>query len=232
MTGLELASEGERLALVQYLERLLALDGRAAVRLQAAGTTLGVWSGPPFEVVALRPTRLARPLEADVTASAQRLVDRLGERQVELPAAVNGPSWVGLLPPRHGWEERMRGDVANVRAAVESATQFFRERSAGVEDRGRLEAIANRRLGADLPGRGSRALRPRRRRTGLDGAGRAASRSPRRPTPGYGWRYLAAAWPRAGGCCPRSRSPRSELIPLRCPGARTGTRTGPGSPQA
>jgi hypothetical protein len=143
MTGLELASEGERLALVQYLERLLALDGRAAVRLQAAGTTLGVWSGPPFEVVALRPTRLARPLEADVTASAQRLVDRLGERQVELPAAVNGPSWVGLLPPRHGWEERMRGDVANVRAAVESATQFFRERSAGVEDRGRLEAIAN-----------------------------------------------------------------------------------------
>lgn len=142
MSRLELASDAERLALVQYLERLVALDNRAAVRLQASGTTLGVWAGPPFEVVALRPTLLARPADTDVTVSAQRLLERLATSLVELPAAVNGPSWVGLLPPRSGWDERMRGDVANVRAAVQAAKQFFKERAEGVSDARQLEAIA------------------------------------------------------------------------------------------
>ena len=143
MNSLLVVGSEERQGLQQYLERLVTLDNRAAVRLQAAGPTLGVWSGPPFEVVALRPVALAEAAEVDATVSAQRLFERVSEgERFEVPAAVNGPSWVGLLPPRSGWEERMRGDVANVRAAVDSAKHFFRERAAGVTDRAALEEIA------------------------------------------------------------------------------------------
>ena len=142
MTSLALASEVERRGLGQYLERLVALDNRAVVRLQASGTAVGVWSGPPFDVVALRPAALAAAASLDVTVSAQRLLERLGKVEVDVPDAVNGPTWVGLLPPRTGWEQRTRGDVANVRAAVQAATTFFRDRAEGVTDRSVLEAIA------------------------------------------------------------------------------------------
>ncbi|MEO8106741.1 MAG: hypothetical protein ABI720_05425 [Actinomycetes bacterium] len=143
MTRLQIADGGERSGLQQYLERLVALDNRAAVRVQGAGSTLGVWSGPPFEVVALRPVGLAEPAHLDVTVSAQRLCEQVSAGQrIEIPATVSGPSWVGLLPPRSGWEERMRGDVANVRAAVDSAKHFFRERAAGVTDQAVLQQIA------------------------------------------------------------------------------------------
>ncbi len=143
MTGVQLAGSDEQRAVVQYLERLVALDNRAAVRLQAAGQVMGIWSGPPFEVVALRPAALAIPEQVDATVSAQRLLERVqGSAEFELPPPVSGPSWVGLLPPRSGWEERMRGDVANVRAAVGTAKHFFRERAEGVSDRQELERIA------------------------------------------------------------------------------------------
>jgi hypothetical protein len=138
------SDEVDRQGLVQYLERLLALDNRAAVRLQAGGPVLGVWSGPPFEVVALRPVALGEPVRLDATVSAQRLLERSRKGlTVEIPAPVSGPTWVGLLPPRSGWEERMRSDVGNVRAAVEMAKHFFHERADGVTDRTALERIAN-----------------------------------------------------------------------------------------
>jgi hypothetical protein len=143
VTAVQLAGSGEQRALAQYLERLVALDNRAAVRLQSGGQVMGIWSGPPFEVVALRPVALAAPEQVDVTVSAQRLLERVqGSVEVELPPHVSGPSWVGLLPPRSGWEERMCGDVANIRAAVGTAKHFFRERAEGVSDRAELERIA------------------------------------------------------------------------------------------
>jgi hypothetical protein len=139
-----LAGEIEQQGLVQYLERLVALDNRAAVRVQAGGQVMGVWSGPPFEVVAMRPVALAVPTQVDATVSAQRLLDRVSDqRSVSLPDPVSGPSWVGLLPPRSGWEERLRGDVANLRASIDTAKHFFRERAEGVDDRSRLEQIAH-----------------------------------------------------------------------------------------
>lgn len=143
MTTIELAGSAEQSGLVDYLERLVALDNRAAVRLQAGGSVIGVWSGPPFEVVALRPVALAANASVDATVSAQRFLERVREAAtVELPSTVSGPTWVGLLPPRSGWEERTRGDVANVRASVDAAKSFFRERAAGVTDRTALETIA------------------------------------------------------------------------------------------
>lgn len=144
MTRLAVAGPDEQAGLAQYLERLLALDNRAAVRLQASGVALGVWSGPPFEVVALKPVALQSAAEVDATVSAQRLVEQVSAAtEFDVPPPVTGPSWVGLLPPRSGWEERGRDSAANVRAAVDSAKHFFRLRAEGVTDRKRLEDIAN-----------------------------------------------------------------------------------------
>ncbi len=142
MTEVALAA-GESPGLADYLDRLTGLDHRAAVRLQASSSVLGVWSGPPFEAVALRPVALAEPATFDVTVSAQRLRDRLSDAgAIELPGPVPGPSWVGLLPPRSGWEERARGQVGYLREAVDTAKHFFRQRAEGVTERTRLDSIA------------------------------------------------------------------------------------------
>jgi hypothetical protein len=144
VTGLRLRNAHETAGLRAYLDKVIALDNRAVVRLQAAGPVLGVWSGPPFQVVALRPVALRAETSLDATVPAQRLLDRLGDDGVveSLPPVVAGPTWVGLLPPRSGWEERGRADVGQVRAAIESAKHFFRERADGISDRNQLDAIA------------------------------------------------------------------------------------------
>jgi hypothetical protein len=162
MSELALADDHERLGFAQYLERLAVLDNRAAVRLQAAGPALGVWSGPPFEVVAVKPVALARPETLDVTVSALRLLEAMGDDLgFVVPPSVTGPMWVGLLPPRSGWEERGRTSVGNVRAAVDSAKQFFVRRTEGVTDRAVLEGIANdvweRACVAEVPTRSAHA---------------------------------------------------------------------------
>jgi len=144
MTGLLLRNAREASGLRAYLDKVVALDNRAVVRLQAAGEVLGVWSGPPFQVVALRPVALRVQTSVDATVPAQRLLDRLtDDGTVEsLPPVVSGPTWVGVLPPRSGWEERGRVDVGQIRAAIDSAKHFFRERADGITDRNQLDAIA------------------------------------------------------------------------------------------
>ena len=169
MSQLDLAP-GEAPGFAAYLDRLLDLDPRASVRLQAGGSVLAVWSQPPFDVVALRPVALASRDDVDVTVSARRLRDRLadtegdaaeGQSRVELPPEVPGPSWVGLLPPRSGWQERGRTSVAAVREAVDAAVEQFRTRTAGVTIRSALEAAAadvwQRAALADLPVRAAHA---------------------------------------------------------------------------
>jgi hypothetical protein len=144
VSAIAIADEHERSGLAQYLERLVALDNRAAVRLQAAGRALGVWSGPPFEVVALKPVALKVDTTVDATVSAQRLLESVsvGE-ELTLPPAVTGAMWVGVLPPRSGWVEREVSDVAKIRSAIDMAKHFFRERTEGVTDRQQLEAAAH-----------------------------------------------------------------------------------------
>ena len=164
MTTVRLAAD-EPPGLAAYLDRLLGLDSRAAVRLQARGKVLGVWSGPPFDVVALRPVALDEATDLDVTVSARRLHDRLSEATggtlLDVPPPVPGPSWVGLLPPRSGWQERGRTTVGQVRAAVDQAVHFFRARTQGLTDRAQLEAVAadvwQRAVLAEVPVRAAHA---------------------------------------------------------------------------
>jgi hypothetical protein len=125
--------EVERAGLRAYLDRLLRLDDRAAVRLQASGEVLGVWGGPPLDVVSLRPVRLVgrSPGTVDTTVSARRLleaVDRTPVQPVVLPAAVPGPSWAGLLPPRSGWEALAVVPTGAVHDAVRVGVEAFQRR--------------------------------------------------------------------------------------------------------
>ncbi|MGV9339612.1 hypothetical protein [Streptomyces sp. NPDC003688] len=112
MTVLHLADEREAADLGAFLSRLLHYDRGAAVRLQAAGTALAVFGRPPsFEVLAIRAARLAKPYEdgldvtLDATVSAGELLESLDDRAATaaVPAAVTGPPWAGVLPPRGGW---------------------------------------------------------------------------------------------------------------------------------
>ncbi|WP_330457898.1 hypothetical protein OIB37_13915 [Streptomyces sp. NBC_00820] len=140
MTVLHLADETEAADLAAFLSRLLRYDRGAAVRLQAAGTALAVFGRPPsFEVLAVRAVRLAKPYEngldvtLDMTVSAGEFLESVDERAVTaaVPAAVTGPPWAGVLPPRGDWRpepglpapEALRTTVARSVAEFRSRTE-------------------------------------------------------------------------------------------------------------
>ncbi|MBD9702810.1 hypothetical protein [Streptomyces caniscabiei] len=154
MTVLHLADEGEAADLVAFLSRLLHYDRGAAVRLQAAGTALAVFGRPPsFEVLAIRAVRLAKPYEngldatLDVTVSAGELLESIDEAgaTVVVPAAVTGPPWAGVLPPRGGWrpEEGLPAPDA-LRAMVSAAVREFRSRTEELPPEHRTRAELDR----------------------------------------------------------------------------------------
>jgi hypothetical protein len=151
------ADLGERQALRGYLSRLVALDGRACVRLQAHGLVLGVWGGPPLEVVTLRPVALSVASDAgDVTVSAVRLLENVAAAResgpVQVPPAVPGPAWAGLLPPRAGWTASATVPAGAVHDAVRVGVDAFQRRVEELPEdlrgRAQLEQIA-----ADVWGR-------------------------------------------------------------------------------
>jgi len=159
VTQLRTADGHETAGLGAYLTRLVALDDRAAVRLQGTGTVVGVWGGPPLDVLTLRPVALGAELPdaLDVTVSVRRLLDRVDPAagtalEVELPPAVTGPAWAGLLPPRGGWRELATVPAGAIDDAVRVAVEGFRRRVDELSDDERhsqpaLEAIARQLWG-------------------------------------------------------------------------------------
>ncbi|AWN27292.1 hypothetical protein [Streptomyces sp. NEAU-S7GS2] len=129
MTALHLADAGEAADLAAFLARLIHYDRAAAVRLQAGGGVLAVFGRPPsFEVLAIRTARLADDTGLDRTVSAGELLEGVdGSADVlTVPAAVTGPPWTGMLPPRGGWERvpGLPAPEALVRAVAAAVTEF------------------------------------------------------------------------------------------------------------
>ncbi|WP_329460332.1 hypothetical protein [Streptomyces sp. NBC_01497] len=138
---MRLADAGEAADLAAFLGRLLHYDRAASVRLQAGGGVLAVFGRPPsFEVVAIRTVRLrgsggpggpGAPVPLDVTVSAGDLLEGVDEDRAEVavPAAVTGPPWAGVLPPRGGWRP-VSGlpEVGHMARAVAGAVAEFRRR--------------------------------------------------------------------------------------------------------
>ncbi|OIJ84762.1 hypothetical protein [Streptomyces colonosanans] len=154
MTVLHLADDGEAADLAAFLSRLLHYDRGAAVRLQAAGTTLAVFGRPPsFEVLAIRAVRLAKPYEngldvrLDVTVSAGELLESVEEAgaTASVPGAVTGPPWAGVLPPRGGWRTVPGLPVSDaLRATVAAAVAEFRSRTEELTPERRTRAALDR----------------------------------------------------------------------------------------
>jgi hypothetical protein len=91
-----------------------------------------------FEVLAVRAVRLAKPYEhglditLDVTVSAGELLESVDESAATaaVPAAVTGPPWAGMLPPRGGWlPEPGLPPAGSLRALVTAAVAEFRSRT-------------------------------------------------------------------------------------------------------
>ncbi|MFI9285570.1 hypothetical protein [Streptomyces werraensis] len=154
MTVLHLADEGEAADLAAFLSRLLHYDRGAAVRLQAAGTALAVFGRPPsFEVLAIRAVRLAKPYEngldvtLDVTVSAGELLESVDESAATaaVPAAVTGPPWAGVLPPRGGWRpEPGLPEPERLRRLVAASVAEFRSRTEQLAPEQRTRAELDR----------------------------------------------------------------------------------------
>ncbi|MFI8235990.1 hypothetical protein ACIF83_01795 [Streptomyces sp. NPDC085866] len=159
MTVLHLADESEAADLAAFLSRLLHYDRGAAVRLQASGTALAVFGRPPsFEVLAVRAVRLAKPYEnglevtLDVTVSAGELLESVDERAATaaVPAAVTGPPWAGVLPPRGGWQPEPGLPVPDtLRTTVAAAVAEFRSRTEELAPERRTRTELDR-IGRDI----------------------------------------------------------------------------------
>ncbi|WP_320782745.1 hypothetical protein [Streptomyces sp. CRN 30] len=159
MTVLHLADEGEAADLAAFLSRLLHYDRGAAVRLQAAGTTLAVFGRPPsFEVLTIRAVRLAKPYEdgldatLDVTVSAGELLEAADEKAATaaVPGAVTGPPWAGVLPPRGGWRpEPGLPPLDALRSLVAAGVAEFRARTGELAPEHRTRAELDR-IGRDI----------------------------------------------------------------------------------
>ncbi|MFI9805854.1 hypothetical protein ACIHEJ_16050 [Streptomyces sp. NPDC052301] len=159
MTVLHLADETEAADLAAFLSRLLHYDRGAAVRLQAAGTALAVFGRPPsFDVLVVRAVGLAKPYEngldvtLDVTVSAGEFLESVDERAATaaVPAAVTGPPWAGVLPPRGGWRaEPGLPAPERLRATVAAAIGEFRARTEELTPDARTRAALDR-IGRDI----------------------------------------------------------------------------------
>ncbi|PKV85797.1 hypothetical protein [Streptomyces sp. TLI_146] len=142
------ADAGEVADLAAFLARLIHYDRSAAVRLQAGGGALAVFGRPPaFEVLAIRTVRLDAVVELDVTVSAGDLLEALDEpaSAVVVPAAVTGPPWAGVLPPRGGWRQ-LPGlpSAAEIRGVVAAAVAEFRARDEALPAEARTRAERDR----------------------------------------------------------------------------------------
>lgn len=161
--ALRLADTAEAADLAAFLGRLIRYDRAAAVRLQAGGGAVAVFGRPPaFEVLAIRTARLRDggtaegpvegPVELDVTVSAGELLEAIDELTggIGLPAAVTGPPWTGVLPPRGGWQ-RVPGlpGPAGLRQAVAAAVSEFRTRDEALPAAHRDRAERDR-IGRDI----------------------------------------------------------------------------------
>ncbi|WP_438314116.1 hypothetical protein ACSHWO_22140 [Streptomyces sp. HUAS TT3] len=156
MTGqLRFADPGEAADLAAFLGRLVHYDRAAAVRLQAGGGALAVFGRPPsFDVLAIRTVRLAVPVATplDITVSAGELLESVDEDTAGavVPAAVTGPPWAGVLPPRGGWRQvaGLPGAEA-MRAAVAGAVSEFRARDEALPPQHRTRSERDR-IGRDI----------------------------------------------------------------------------------
>jgi len=134
MTSLRMAKD-EASYLAAYLARVVGWDERAAVRLQARGGVVGIYSPSPLDVLALVVLPLAEAVvdPFDSTVSAGRLRDVIGDvsrlapvSDLVIPDSVTGSASLAVLPPTLNWHQGERGIAGDISAKVDAAVAAFR----------------------------------------------------------------------------------------------------------
>jgi hypothetical protein len=144
--------DGSPRDLAVFAERAARHDPGTPVRLVAAGTTLAAFVSTSFECLGLRATRLRQPADLDLLVEAVGLGARARAAvngRLTLPPRLPDLLWTSPLPPRSGWAEVGRLDVAEVAARVEDDTaEFTREAQQVPAGRGANAALEG--IAADL----------------------------------------------------------------------------------
>lgn len=121
--------------LAAFLGRITGWDERAAVRVQARGSVVGVYAPSPLDVLGFVALPLAEavPEDVDTTVSAGRLRDIVGDvsrlpsaSDVRLPDPVAGSPSLAVLPPRAAWMPGESGIAGDVAPLVDAAVAQFR----------------------------------------------------------------------------------------------------------
>ena len=165
VSALVLAGSDEAADLGGYLTRLLRFDKAAAVRVVAAGSAVGVYGRPPFDVLTLRTVALSHgepatgsaagsaasaeaPAAADIdlTVSAGDLLHAIADDgSLALPRPLAGATaWTGFLPPRTGWQTVGELPVAEVETAALAGIAEFKARAEAIADQERTRAAVDR----------------------------------------------------------------------------------------
>ena len=164
MTGLPLARD-ESAYLAGFLARVMSWDQRAAVRVQARRSVVGVYAPSPLDVLGFIALPLAGELAepVDTTVSAGRLRDIVGDvarlpavGEVTLPDPVTGAPSLAVLPPAGAWMPGERGTAGDVAGLVDSAVASFR---AAVPPTGSINADLVAESTWDAPGWGGLPMR-------------------------------------------------------------------------
>ncbi len=165
MNDFEFIDPDDAAALGVYLERLLALDKTAAVRLVGIGRAAAAYSAPPLHgsasrgvtVLTVRTVALVEGAQPfDRTVAAGRLLDAIstdpdGPASFALPdALLGGPSWAGLLPPRTGWQPQGEIPLRRLAEVVSTGNADFRFGALG-RDRAALDTLAEEIWTRELP---------------------------------------------------------------------------------
>jgi len=146
-----------------HLDRLASWDQRAAVRLVATPSALGVYAVLPHEVIAF----LALPSsgdEGDVTRSAAEVRRELGEDRPHEPIEVDlfagdqviGSAALADLPPYEGWQMPIHAVSEDLLRKLDEAVAELRARSVDVDaptQQRILDEIWSRIVWAGLPTR-------------------------------------------------------------------------------
>jgi hypothetical protein len=164
MTSVRLGKD-EALHLAAFLGRIVGWDERAAVRVQARGSVVGVYAPCPLDVLVLVALPLAAAVDEpiDTTVSAGRLRDVVGdvarlaaETDVTLPDPVTGSASLAVLPPASPWSPGERGMAGDVSPKVDAAVAAFR---ASVPSTGSFHAELVAEATWDAPGWGGVPMR-------------------------------------------------------------------------
>jgi len=142
--GLIALKPDEVQALLAMARRQIAWDPRMPVRLRSSGAAIGMYTVPPFDVLALFAVPASVDREIDATIPLASLITALevaaaNDRPIDLARITEAPApligargmSVATLPPAEGWHLPIKAMSGDVLVSVDEAVAEFTRRATG-----------------------------------------------------------------------------------------------------